>query len=244
MQSTATNNTPAVKTTPTFTENLENAMAKGNASYRVGLMNYLVAYQKNVVDVYTDATRKYNQFLRDMSDLDVLITSSVKAVGDKGEKVEIDYDAIGGKLKEIWDKYYTPVGAPPNPNSTLFISTATGEDGRQQALAWAKEFGLSEGQVREIPSTDGSPSTYVVNMNLNPLGKYDEIFYGTGKKEMFFTEWDTLQKAQGGQFDNIKNDIQLITSDLGRRLQQFNNICTNQASTNESNVNAYKAYIW
>ena len=81
-------------------------------------------------------------------------------------------------------------------------------------------------------------------MNLNPLSKYDDLFKDNVKKQMPLTEWDITQKAQGGQFDNVKNDIQLITSDLGRRLQQFNNICTNQASTNESNVNAYKSSIW
>lgn len=244
MQTTAVSNTPSAKKS-TFTEDLANAMAKGNASYRIGLLNYLVAYKANVVDTFANATKKNNEFIQDMTNLDALIAQCVKK-GDKPENVEVDFAKIREEIVRLQNKYnpWDPKTGLPNERTTLFTPTETGENGRQQALDWAKAFGLPESSVKEIPSKDGGPTSYFVSLNTGPLDRYDSLYQQTTKQNIPVGQYDILQKASSSQFDIIKNDNQLLISEFSRRLQQYNNICTNQASTNESNVNAYKAYIW
>ena len=270
------NNTPAVKTN-SFTENLNRALSGNDAYYRIGLMNYMLAYNANIIDKLSEGTNNHTEFFKDMTDLDALIARSVKA-GDKGENVEVNYALIREQITALRNKYnlFDPTTGQPNPRTTLYTSTQTGEQGRQQALDWAKSFGFPASSVNEIPDKNGGPSTYFVSINTGPLDRYETLYSNPSNDELVLQsalaeakrngwtdrirelenqlgagifklpalEFDQLKGATKSQFDIVTHDNQLIINELSKRLQKYNNIATTQVSTNDSTVNALKAYIF
>jgi len=176
-------NPPSVKTS-SFTDDLNKALSSNNAYYRIGLMNYMLAYNANVIDKLSQGTNNHNQFFKDMTDLDALIASCVKA-GEKGESVEVNFRLIREKISALRDKYalFDQKTGKPNPLTTLYTATETGEQGRQQALDWAKSFGFPDSAVHEIPGKNGEPSTYFVSINTGPLDRYNSLYSEPLKEE-------------------------------------------------------------
>ena len=198
-----------------------------------GWLEFIQSLINNFINPYISAVQKYTAYLKDITDLESFISQKISASGDDKLPVNIDCAAIKDKISALIDKY-----SIPNPAGSLFTSTATGIDGKNQALKWAAEFGMDPSMVCQ--TVDGK---WAVKVDLSQLTQIFNTFSDRSGNKFDIPTYNQIITAKDAQVQTIKNTMQALTEKYSRAFATMNNITTLFSSTCKSTYDTLSAYL-
>ena len=201
----------------------------------VTAMNQMVEnMQKFFVDPQTKATQKYSEYLKDISNLEILIAQSTKVDKDDAEKVNIDFDAIAKQIGDLKNKYSpTNPDGSFNPTSALYISNLTGADGLAQAQQWATQMGVDPNSIVRCGS--GEDTTYAVVINIQTLTDIGTTYNGYPSNKVSVVDNTTINQGKDAATIIAKNKMQEMAQTLSQTVATMGNI-SNSDSSQQSKI--------